>query len=58
MRDKSRIPKLKSLMASTSSVNAQSQRNDSLAIVTNDVPLDVVMEDAQNGSNDPKNAPM
>uniref|UniRef100_A0A7N0V980 MYB transcription factor n=1 Tax=Kalanchoe fedtschenkoi TaxID=63787 RepID=A0A7N0V980_KALFE len=54
MKDKTRIPKLKSLMASTSS---NAQRNESLAVVPHETPLDVVMEDAPNGTHEPKNAP-
>uniref|UniRef100_A0A7N0VFA6 MYB transcription factor n=1 Tax=Kalanchoe fedtschenkoi TaxID=63787 RepID=A0A7N0VFA6_KALFE len=54
MKDKSRIPKLKSLMASTSS---NAQRSDSLAIIPHEAPLDVVMEDAPTGTQEPKNAP-
>ncbi|CAM8958914.1 unnamed protein product [Rhodiola kirilowii] len=53
MKDKSQIPKLKSLMAS---ISANSQSTEPLAIVPHEAMLDVVMEDAPNGTHDPKNA--
>ncbi|CAM8949878.1 unnamed protein product [Rhodiola kirilowii] len=53
MKDKSQIPKLKSLMAS---ISANSQSTEPLAIVPHEATLDVVMEDAPNGTHDPKNA--